>query len=84
MSARIQYRRGREPCGIENCRSKQFYEENGLIFCKEGHLQHPNQQTQEDEDDFGTHGRKTRQKRKIEEKVSQSNCWLSDYPISIN
>ncbi|KAL8929248.1 MAG: hypothetical protein Q9208_001331 [Pyrenodesmia sp. 3 TL-2023] len=71
MSASTETFRRDEPCGIENCRSKRFYEEGGLFYCKRGHLQHSNPQTQEDDDDFGTQGRKTKQKKEAEEKVSK-------------
>ena len=30
----------RPACGIENCRSKQYHEEDGLIFCSNGHQQY--------------------------------------------
>lgn len=39
MSSSIEYKKG-APCGIENCRATSYYEENGLIYCKEGHQQH--------------------------------------------
>ncbi|KAL9058873.1 MAG: hypothetical protein Q9206_001727 [Seirophora lacunosa] len=88
MSAPTEYFRRDEPCGIENCRSKRFYDEDGYIYCRRGHLQHvkeeggfganivnarsqSNQQTQEDDDDFGTQGRKIKQKKEPEQKVSK-------------
>ncbi|KAI4250274.1 MAG: hypothetical protein LQ352_005393 [Teloschistes flavicans] len=71
MSEKIQYNKRKEPCGIENCRSRLVFEADGLTYCKEGHLQRSTQQTQGDDDDFGTQVPKTRHKREREERVSQ-------------
>ncbi|KAJ5085911.1 hypothetical protein N7532_010682 [Penicillium argentinense] len=43
--------RGR--CGEEGCREKRFYLDNGLWFCRRGHLQQGFQQVAHDEADFG-------------------------------
>ncbi|KAL8774009.1 MAG: hypothetical protein Q9194_004160 [Teloschistes cf. exilis] len=72
MSGRPEYRKRKERCGIENCRSNQYFEDDGLIYCKEGHLQRSIQETQEDQLDPGTPSRKkTQHKREREEKVSR-------------
>lgn len=39
MSEGVAYKKRKEPCGFENCRSKLFYTEGGYTFCKEGHRQ---------------------------------------------
>ena len=33
----MEYIRG-EVCGVENCRATQYYLEDGLWFCKNGHI----------------------------------------------
>ncbi|MCJ1351744.1 MAG: Pol I core factor CF [Icmadophila ericetorum] len=38
MSLNVEYRKGR-PCETENCRSRLFYEDNGVLWCKNGHQQ---------------------------------------------
>lgn len=59
-------------CGIDNCRSKDYYREGGYTYCSQGHLQHAVPSTQPDEDDFGTQGRKTKQKKEEEVTASQN------------
>ncbi|KAI9880099.1 MAG: Pol I core factor CF [Pleopsidium flavum] len=66
----MDYFRG-DVCGVDNCRATQYYIEDGLSYCKNGHRREGRTQVQEDEDDFGTQGRKTRQKRETREKVSR-------------
>lgn len=59
-------------CGIENCRSKRYYEENGLTFCKNGHEQHGKQTIRADEDEYSaTRGRKFRQQREVQDQVAR-------------
>jgi hypothetical protein len=81
----MEYVRG-DVCGVDNCRATRYYIEDGLSYCKNGHRRGRyalisfnlnfsdyvvRTQVQEDEDDFGTQGRKTRQKRETREKVSR-------------
>lgn len=70
MPKKLEYTKGQR-CGKEdNCRSTLYYKENSFQYCKRGHLQE-GIPTQQDEDDFGTQGRKTRVRRETKEKVSQ-------------
>ncbi|KAL8832554.1 MAG: hypothetical protein Q9191_000178 [Dirinaria sp. TL-2023a] len=70
-SAKPDFRKG-PICGIENCRSKRYYEENGLTFCKNGHEQHGKQSTRADEDEYNAaKGRKFRQQRDVQEQVAR-------------
>ncbi|KAJ5636646.1 uncharacterized protein N7484_009959 [Penicillium longicatenatum] len=54
-------------CGQESCRERRYYVDNGLWFCRRGHLQE-GRQIEEDADDFGKLGRINRVKREKEEK----------------
>ncbi|KAJ5629139.1 hypothetical protein N7528_002796 [Penicillium herquei] len=54
-------------CGQESCRERKYYLDNGLWFCRRGHLQE-GRQIEEDPDDFGTQGRTHRVKHEKEER----------------
>ncbi|KAF3394686.1 RNA polymerase I-specific transcription initiation factor rrn7 [Penicillium rolfsii] len=54
-------------CGQEGCRERRYYLDNGLWFCRRGHLQE-GRQIEEDPDDFGTQGKKHRVKKEKEER----------------
>ncbi|KAJ5713845.1 uncharacterized protein N7483_011026 [Penicillium malachiteum] len=54
-------------CGQESCRERRYYLDNGLWFCRRGHLQE-GRQIEEDPDDFGTQGRTHRVKHEKEER----------------
>ena len=42
MSTKLEYTKGQK-CGKEdNCKSTLYYQENGLRYCKRGHLQEVN------------------------------------------
>ncbi|TVY60690.1 RNA polymerase I-specific transcription initiation factor rrn7, partial [Lachnellula suecica] len=73
MSSRIDYHsfsRG-ETCTEERCRSRKYYIEDGKKFCQRGHEQAGFTQTQRDEDDWNTQGRKSRKKREEKERVEK-------------
>ncbi|KAF9885801.1 Pol I core factor CF [Aspergillus nanangensis] len=57
--------RGR--CGQEGCRERRYYLDNGLWFCRRGHQQE-GRQIEEDPDDFGTQGKRSRVKKTAAEK----------------
>ncbi|KAJ5246058.1 hypothetical protein N7468_001041 [Penicillium chermesinum] len=54
-------------CGQEGCRERKYYLDNGLWFCRRGHLQE-GRQVEEDGDDFGTQGKTHRVRRESEER----------------
>ncbi|KAJ6119408.1 hypothetical protein N7523_003688 [Penicillium sp. IBT 18751x] len=54
-------------CGQEGCRERRYYLDNGLWFCRRGHLQE-GRQIEEDPDDFGTQGQRHRVKKEREER----------------
>ncbi|KAJ5929098.1 RNA polymerase I-specific transcription initiation factor Rrn7 [Penicillium verhagenii] len=54
-------------CGQESCRERKYYLDNGLWFCRRGHLQE-GQQIEEDPDDYGNLGKINRVKKEREEK----------------
>ncbi|KAF7719924.1 Uncharacterized protein PECH_005781 [Penicillium ucsense] len=54
-------------CGQEGCRERRYYLDNGLWFCRRGHLQE-GRQIEEDADDFGNQGKRHRVKKDKEEK----------------
>ncbi|KAJ5157165.1 uncharacterized protein N7482_008265 [Penicillium canariense] len=54
-------------CGQEGCRERRYYLDNGLWFCRRGHLQE-GRQVEEDPDDFGTQGKKHRVRKEREER----------------
>ncbi|KAJ6000616.1 hypothetical protein N7481_001025 [Penicillium waksmanii] len=56
-------------CGQEGCREKRYYLDNGLWFCRRGHLQE-GVQVEADPDDFGTQG-KTHRVRKEKAETSR-------------
>ncbi|GLI77478.1 hypothetical protein PoHVEF18_005768 [Penicillium ochrochloron] len=58
-------------CGQEGCRERRYYLDNGLWFCRRGHLQE-GRQIEEDPDDFGTQGKKHRVKKEKEERSRKS------------
>ncbi|KZF23440.1 hypothetical protein L228DRAFT_282169 [Xylona heveae TC161] len=66
----MEYVKG-ERCGVENCRSNRYYVEDGLWFCRNGHRKEGRIQVEEDEDAFGTQGKKTRKKREARELESK-------------
>ncbi|KAJ5586896.1 uncharacterized protein N7459_002661 [Penicillium hispanicum] len=54
-------------CGQEGCRERRYYLDNGLWFCRRGHLQE-GRQVEEDPEDFGTQGKTHRVRKEKEEK----------------
>ncbi|KAJ5654485.1 hypothetical protein N7490_001488 [Penicillium lividum] len=54
-------------CGQESCRERKYYVDNGLWFCRRGHLQE-GRQIEEDADDFGNLGKINRVRREKGEK----------------
>ncbi|OQD75094.1 hypothetical protein PENDEC_c008G00131 [Penicillium decumbens] len=54
-------------CGQEGCRERKYYLDNGLWFCRRGHLQE-GRQIEEDPDDFGTQGHRNRVRKEKEER----------------
>ncbi|CAP93512.1 Pc16g08420 [Penicillium rubens Wisconsin 54-1255] len=58
-------------CGQEGCRETRYYLDNGLWYCRRGHLQE-GVQVAEDADDFGNLGKTHRLKRETREKGSKS------------
>ncbi|KAH8804812.1 RNA polymerase I-specific transcription initiation factor-like protein rrn7 [Xylogone sp. PMI_703] len=73
MSSHVEYhkfRRG-ETCTEEGCRAHRFYIEDGMKFCQRGHAQANFTLTQQDEDDFGTQGKKSRKKREEKERTQR-------------
>ncbi|KAJ5084683.1 hypothetical protein NUU61_009262 [Penicillium alfredii] len=58
-------------CGQEGCREIRYYLDNGLWFCRRGHLQE-GRQIEEDPDDFGTQGKKHRVKKETTEKSKKT------------
>ncbi|KAH7383738.1 RNA polymerase I-specific transcription initiation factor-like protein rrn7 [Cadophora sp. MPI-SDFR-AT-0126] len=71
MSSHIEYQRFRrgESCTEEGCRARKFYIEDGKKFCQRGHEQAGFTQTQQDEDDWNTQGKKSRKKREERQRV---------------
>ncbi|KAJ5106465.1 Pol I core factor CF [Penicillium angulare] len=57
----------RGPCGQDSCRERKYYLDNGLTFCRRGHLQ-AGQQIEEDPDDFGNQGKTHKVKHEKEAK----------------
>ncbi|OQE14333.1 hypothetical protein PENSTE_c036G04491 [Penicillium steckii] len=53
-------------CGQEGCRERRYYVDNGLWFCRRGHLQE-GRQVEDDPDDFGMQGKKHRVRKEKEE-----------------
>ncbi|KAL3428383.1 hypothetical protein PVAG01_01892 [Phlyctema vagabunda] len=74
MSTVIEYTRfsKSESCSEDGCRARKFYIENGKKFCQRGHEQAGFTQTQQDEDDWNTQGRKVRRAREDKERVSRT------------
>ncbi|KAJ5678806.1 hypothetical protein N7462_007050 [Penicillium macrosclerotiorum] len=58
-------------CGQEGCRERRYYLDNGLWFCRRGHLQE-GRQIEEDPDDFGTQGKKYRVRKEKEERARKT------------
>ncbi|CDM26542.1 hypothetical protein DTO006G1_3297 [Penicillium roqueforti] len=58
-------------CGQEGCRETRYYLDNGLWYCRRGHLQE-GVQVAEDAADFGNLGKTHRVKRETREKVSKT------------
>ncbi|CAG7977530.1 unnamed protein product [Penicillium nalgiovense] len=58
-------------CGQEGCRETRYYLDNGLWYCRRGHLQE-GVQVAEDADDFGNLGKTHRLKRETREKGSKT------------
>ncbi|CAI7621081.1 unnamed protein product [Penicillium glandicola] len=58
-------------CGQEGCRETRYYLDNGLWYCRRGHLQE-GVQIAEDGDDFGNLGKTHRLKKEIREKTSKT------------
>ncbi|KAJ5170308.1 uncharacterized protein N7500_003091 [Penicillium coprophilum] len=58
-------------CGQEGCRETRYYLDNGLWYCRRGHLQE-GVQVAEDADDFGNLGKTHRLKRETKEKASKT------------
>ncbi|KAJ5543382.1 hypothetical protein N7535_005810 [Penicillium sp. DV-2018c] len=58
-------------CGQEGCRETRYYLDNGLWYCRRGHLQE-GVQVAEDADDFGNLGKTHRLKKEIKEKISKT------------
>ncbi|KAJ5142767.1 Ubiquitin supergroup [Penicillium bovifimosum] len=58
-------------CGQEGCREIRYYLDNGLWYCRRGHLQE-GVQVAEDADDFGNLGKTHRLKKEIKEKISKT------------
>lgn len=58
-----------EVCGIDNCRVRQYYVEDGLWFCKNGHRKEG--RVQIGEDDGGIQGSQARVTRKAKEVVEK-------------
>ncbi|KAJ5788546.1 hypothetical protein N7457_003536 [Penicillium paradoxum] len=58
-------------CGQEGCRETRYYLDNGLWYCRRGHLQ-AGVQVAEDADDFGNLGKTHRLKKVIKEKTSKT------------
>ncbi|CAG8960949.1 hypothetical protein HYFRA_00002487 [Hymenoscyphus fraxineus] len=73
MSQHIEYQRFRrgDSCTEEGCRSRKYYLENGRKFCQRGHEQAGFTQTQQDEDDWNTQGKKSRKQREQKERVER-------------
>ncbi|KAK5018472.1 hypothetical protein LTR16_002013 [Cryomyces antarcticus] len=59
-----------EICGVDNCRSRDYrYGDDGYYYCQNGHRRDTALVTAEDEDTFGTQGRKSRKKAEEREIV---------------
>ncbi|KAK4862581.1 hypothetical protein LT330_002714 [Penicillium expansum] len=58
-------------CGQEGCRETRYYLDNGLWYCRRGHLQE-GVQVAEDADDFGNLGKTHRLRKEIREKTSKT------------
>ncbi|KAJ5758043.1 uncharacterized protein N7511_006737 [Penicillium nucicola] len=58
-------------CGQEGCRDRRYYLDNGLWYCRRGHLQ-AGVQVADDADDFGNLGRLNRVKKEAKEKTSRT------------
>ncbi|CAG8105537.1 unnamed protein product [Penicillium olsonii] len=58
-------------CGQEGCRERRYYIDNGLWYCRRGHLQE-GVQVAEDGDDFGNLGKIHRVKKEIREKSTKT------------
>ncbi|KAJ5824082.1 hypothetical protein N7447_006422 [Penicillium robsamsonii] len=58
-------------CGQEGCRETRYNLDNGLWYCRRGHLQE-GVQVAEDADDFGNLGKTHRLKRETREKASKT------------
>ncbi|CAG7975806.1 unnamed protein product [Penicillium salamii] len=58
-------------CGQEGCRERRYYIDNGLWYCRRGHLQE-GVQVAEDGDDFGNLGKVHRVKKEIREKSTKT------------
>lgn len=74
MSSNIEYHKFRhgETCTTTGCRSRSYYIADGKRVCKShGHVQEGFTQIAQDEDDFGTQGKRTRRKKDAVEKVKQ-------------
>ena len=71
MSQHIDYHRFSrgESCTEEGCRSRKWYIEDGKKFCQRGHEQAGFTQTQQDEDDWNSLGKKVRKQREEKERV---------------
>ncbi|KAL1628692.1 hypothetical protein SLS56_005684 [Neofusicoccum ribis] len=61
-----------EPCGIDNCRSKRFHvEDDGFVYCSNGHQKERSTERADDDDAFGTLGRKTKIRRVDDEEQEE-------------
>lgn len=71
-----------DPCTFPNCRSSQYFEDNGKRYCRKyGHEQEGYISVQADEDDFNTQGRKTRLKRP--EAIRVAPVWTGEKALSL-
>ncbi|PQE21381.1 hypothetical protein CJF30_00008263 [Rutstroemia sp. NJR-2017a BBW] len=73
MSSHIDYHRFRngESCIEEGCRARKFYIEDGKKFCQRGHEQTGFTQTQQDEDDWNSQGKKSRKRKEENEHMEK-------------
>ncbi|KAJ5367648.1 hypothetical protein N7541_001589 [Penicillium brevicompactum] len=58
-------------CGQEGCRERRYYIDNGLWYCRRGHLQE-GVQVAEDGDDFGNLGKVHRVRKEIQERSTKT------------
>lgn len=66
--ARIKYHKFRSGERCDDCGARQWFEQDALRYCRNGHRLDGFADHEEDEDDFGTHGRVARRKREARRK----------------